>query len=211
MLELVLYPEPILRSRAAEIATIDGAVRERVARMFEIMYGESGVGLAAPQVGWSGRLFIFNAVSEQPPEGERVFINPRIIERGEEEDIDEEGCLSIPDLRGKVKRSRRVVVESRGLDGEIVREEFVDLEARVFQHELDHLNGVLFIRHLSPTEKLFAKKLLRRLEKDYKERQRAARPATASLPRAERGPVGGAGRGSTASRGRGAGRPGRRA
>jgi len=174
-LELVLYPDPILKKRAAEITEVDESVRVRAVRMIEIMYEKQGVGLAAPQVGWSVRLFVMNPEPEQPPEGERIYINPRIVAKDDEEVSDEEGCLSIPDLKGKVKRPFGIEIETELLDGDevrTVREELTDLPARVFQHELDHLDGILFIRYLSATEKLFAKKVLRHLEKKYKEKHK---------------------------------------
>jgi len=191
MLKLVLYPDPVLKKRAVEIAEIDDGVRDRAAQMLELMYDEAGVGLAAPQVGWSVRLFVMNAESEQPPEGERVFINPSIVASSDEDDVDEEGCLSIPDVRGKVRRRKSIVVSGRGLDGEVVEQELTDLPARVFQHELDHLDGILFVRHLSATEKLFCKKVLRRLEKEYKEREKLSSPRGAT----DAGGVGGGGAG----------------
>jgi peptide deformylase len=197
MLKLVLYPDPVLKKRAAEIAEIDDRVRERAAEMLELMYEEAGVGLAAPQVGWSVRLFVMNAELEQPSEGERVFVNPRIIERGDDEESDEEGCLSIPDIRGKVCRSSSIVISAQNLDGETIEAELSELPARVFQHEFDHLDGILFIRHLSATEKLFAKKVLRRLEKEYKERERLA----AEREAAKRGKRGGSRGGGTRGRG----------
>jgi peptide deformylase len=168
-MNLVHYPDPILRRRAAPLLDIDQEVRERAAQMFEVMYREKGVGLAAPQVGWSARLFVTNPAGEEDPSGEQVYINPRIIEQ-EGEDVQEEGCLSIPDVRGRVARSAELWVEAQDLGGVLFRKQLAGLPARIFQHELDHLDGILFIIHLSPSERLLANKVLKRLEKEYRKK-----------------------------------------
>ncbi|MEM7263375.1 MAG: peptide deformylase [Planctomycetota bacterium] len=169
-MELVLYPDPILRKRAAEVETIDDALRERVAEMFEVMYREHGVGLAAPQVGWGVRLFVMNALGPDAPDEGLVFINPKIV-KTEGGFIDEEGCLSIPDVRGNVERSFAIEVEAVDENGQEFRAELEDLAARVVQHEYDHLDGILFTSRLSPAEKLRIRAAMKRMEKDYKKRQ----------------------------------------
>ena len=148
-MQLVYYPDPFLLKTAQPLEQIDGEVKARTEEMFELMYREKGVGLAAPQIGWSARLFIVNIFGEEDRSGERVFINPRILDRGEELIVEEEGCLSIPEVRGNVSRPEAILCEYQDLSGEMFREEMNELEARVFQHEFDHLNGVLFIDHLS--------------------------------------------------------------
>jgi peptide deformylase len=170
-LELVLYPDPVLRRRATPIARVDDEVRDRVRRMFEIMYEERGVGLAAPQVGWGERLFIVNTLGDPEEGAERVYINPE-VDLPQGEDVDEEGCLSIPGVRGKVERHFRVRVRALDLDGNPFEEEVEDLHARVVQHELDHLDGLLFIARLGSAERLLANKVLKQLERDYKKGQR---------------------------------------
>ena len=171
-MRLVLYPDPVLRRRAAPVEAIDDSVRDRVREMFQIMYEERGVGLAAPQVGWSVRLFVVNTSAESDePELERVYINPQLLRpAGDDEatDTDEEGCLSIPGVRGKVLRPDRVVVRALDLDGNPVEEDIDGLHARVVQHEFDHLDGILFISRLSATERLLANKVLKQLEREYK-------------------------------------------
>ena len=174
LMQLVYYPDPILLKTARPLERIDGELREKTSEMFELMYRESGVGLAAPQVGWGVRLFIFNCLGEEDRSGERVFINPRIIDRGEDYLVEEEGCLSVPEVKGKVSRPDEILAEFQDLSGEMRREELCDIESRIFQHEFDHLNGVLFLRHLNTTEKLVAKKMLRELETEYSERGEAA-------------------------------------
>ncbi|MCZ6793091.1 MAG: peptide deformylase [Planctomycetota bacterium] len=169
-MQLVIYPEPILQKRAPALKLIDDSVRERVQAMFQLMYRENGVGLAAPQVGWSARLFVLNPLGAESPEGEMVFINPRVVE-ADGEDIDEEGCLSIPEVRGNVERNESVSFECQDLSGELVRRELEGLAARVAQHEYDHLDGILFIKRLSPAEWLKVKTAVKRLEKEYRKKQ----------------------------------------
>ena len=171
-MELVLYPDPILRKRAAALQVIDDEVKSRVVEMFETMYEENGVGLAAPQMGWSSRLFVTNPYGVDCRDEEQVFINPRILESSGE-DVDEEGCLSIPDVRGQVRRSLRISVEAQDITGKVFRQDLEGLPARVVQHEYDHLDGILFIQLLSETDKLLIKKALKDLEKNYRERPRS--------------------------------------
>ena len=177
LMELVLYPDPVLRRRAAPIQAVDDEVRRKAREMFDIMYREKGVGLAAPQVGWSVRLFVVNALPGSDPAGEKVYINPELeAPPGSVDDmVDEEGCLSIPGVRGNVARHRQIRVRAMGLDGQPFGEELEDLGARVFQHELDHLDGILFITRLNTTERMLAGKSLKKLEKEHKERLRSGR------------------------------------
>ena len=110
-MQLVYYPDPILLKTAEPLEKIDGEVRAKTEEMFELMYSEKGVGLAAPQIGWGARLFISNLLGEEDRSGERVFINPRILDKGEEYIIEEEGCLSIPEVRGMVSRPEAILCE----------------------------------------------------------------------------------------------------
>jgi peptide deformylase len=167
-MELIYYPDPILKRRAAPLAAIDDDVRERVQEMFSILYREKGIGLAAPQVGWSVRLFVANPTGEPDPAQERIYINPRILS-AEGEIREEEGCLSIPDVRGPVTRSQRVQVRAQNLRGEVFEEDAVDLKSRVIQHELDHLDGILFISRLTSGDRLLVNKALKKLESERSE------------------------------------------
>ena len=172
-LELTLYPNPVLKKRAPAVETINTELRDRVREMFEVMYREHGIGLAAPQVSWSTRLFVIN-VEGDPEEGEElVFINPQIVAAAKEEDGDEEGCLSLPDIRGRVARSLTVRVKAQDLDGKWFELEAEDLLARAIQHELDQLDGILFIQRLSPADQLAVKKQLKKLEKQSPSRTSA--------------------------------------
>ncbi len=173
-MEIVLYPDPFLRRRAEPLTRIDESVRERVRRMFELMYEANGVGLAAPQVGWGVRLFVTNVTGEPDPDEERVFVNPEVrkvddAETANEEEVDVEGCLSIPGVQGRVSRLRRVIVTALDLDGNEFEAEAVDLDARVIQHETDHLDGILFLSKLNTTDRLKVAKKLKKLEKEYKQ------------------------------------------
>jgi peptide deformylase len=165
--QLCLYPDPVLRRRAAPLEDIDDEIRQKAQDMFEIMYAESGVGLAAPQVGWGARLFVVNTSGEPGADTERVYVNPEIVET-QGEAVDEEGCLSIPGVRGKVTRHQRVVVRACDLQGQPFEEALEDLEARVVQHELDHLDGILFISRLGVSDRLLARKVLKQLEREYR-------------------------------------------
>lgn len=147
MLDLVTYPDPRLNAQS-EPADPD-AVRDLVGAMFETMYAEEGIGLAAVQVGRPLRVFITRVRDDR----ERVYINPEIVETSIEEDTAEEGCLSIPDVRADVTRPARVGVQATNLKGRTFRLNAQGLLARAIQHELDHLNGRLFIDHLDERER----------------------------------------------------------
>ena len=172
--QLVYYPDPILKRRCPPLNAIDDDVRERVKEMFAILYREKGVGLAAPQVGWSARVFIANTTGEPNPEEERVYINPR-ISAAEGELREEEGCLSLPNIRGMVTRSDWVKISAQALDGEVFEEECSELKARVIQHEFDHLDGILFISRLSSADRLLVNRELKNLESRYADRTSKSR------------------------------------
>ncbi len=147
MLPVITLGDP--RLEAPSEPTEPAAVRDLVRRMFETMYGEEGIGLAAVQVGRPFRVFVTKVTDDR----ERVYINPEIIETSIEEETAEEGCLSIPGVRADVTRSARVSVQATGLDGRTFRLNASGLLARAIQHEIDHLNGVLFIDHLDRRER----------------------------------------------------------
>jgi len=152
---------PVLRRETDEIEEIDAELRELVARMFATMYENNGQGLAAPQVGISKRL----AVVDVPPRpGETyVLVNPRIVSTGEARSRGTEGCLSIPGVSEVVERSAEVVVVAQDLNGEPLRIAADGELARCFQHEIDHLDGVLYIDRLSPlTRKLLLSRYRKR-------------------------------------------------
>jgi peptide deformylase len=151
------YPDPVLRERAAEVDVVDDAVRTLVRNMAETMRAAPGIGLAAPQVGVQRRVLVYQLGEEEPL---HALINPEIVEH-EGEEIDEEGCLSIPGIAYPVARALRVRVRALDADGVAVDYEAEDLEARVIQHELDHLDGILFVDRLERSLRGAALALLR--------------------------------------------------
>jgi peptide deformylase len=136
------YPDPVLRMRANEVEQFDGELARLVERMTSLMGEAAGVGLAANQVGVLQRVVVFQPSSEDEP---RALVNPQIVERGEEAEADAEGCLSMQGVLVPVERALRVTIEGLDPAGEEVRLELEGMAARVVQHELDHLDGVLII------------------------------------------------------------------
>jgi len=169
-LKLVRYPEELLRAERLPISDIDypGGLEALARDMLETMYASKGVGLAGPQVGINARI----AVIDPSPERDQamVLIDPEIVERSGVI-VEEEGCLSVPGVNGNVKRASRVVVEYTDLSGERRRVEAEGLPARVFQHEIDHLDGKLFIDRLGIAKKLIVRKQLARLEEAAERRK----------------------------------------
>jgi peptide deformylase len=135
------YGDPALRLKAREVTEFDDDLRRLVERMTALMHDAQGVGLAATQVGVLRRLFVF----EPGEDGPRAVVNPVVVERGDETEFDEEGCLSLQGVRFPVERATRIVIEGKDENGEDVRYELEGYGARVAQHELDHLDGVLII------------------------------------------------------------------
>lgn len=167
MLDIRLLGDPILRQRAEEVEEIDDELRELAEQMFEMMYTEEGIGLAAPQVGVSKRLFVMD-IREDGAEPQ-VVVNPVIVDQSDSE-RGEEGCLSLPGLIGTVERSARIVMEGLDLDGEPLRIEASELLARCIQHEIDHLDGILFIDHLSPIKRRMLLGKWKKLQKEESRR-----------------------------------------
>ena len=142
---------PVLRQKSPPVAAVDDAVRRLVDDLFETMRAAKGVGLAANQIGVARRVAVVDVGAEAPPP--LVLINPQIVERSDEEETAEEGCLSIPEIFGDVTRSARVVVEALDQEGRKVRTEAHGYKARAIQHEIDHLDGILFLDHLSAVKR----------------------------------------------------------
>lgn len=160
---ILTYGQPILRQVARPVQNLNGDLHQLIQDMVETMYAAPGVGLAANQVGSLHRVFVANPSEDHDPAKLLVVINPALVET-QGELVSEEGCLSIPEFRDEVRRARRVLV--RGLDrhGEPIEVEAENILARIFQHEIDHLNGVLFVDRLSPAKRDI---LLRKLKKTF--------------------------------------------
>lgn len=150
-LEVRIMGDPVLRTKAQPVETITDEMRRLVRDMFETMYAEEGVGLAAPQVGISDRIIVIDPHVEgvEP----LALVNPEILDASKETEKSEEGCLSIPGLRDLVERSARVRVRGLTPEGELREVEAEGLLARILQHEVDHLDGILFIDRVSPLKR----------------------------------------------------------
>ncbi|MFO7892469.1 MAG: peptide deformylase [Longimicrobiales bacterium] len=164
LLDIKLMGDPVLREECAEVEAIDDELRRLAQDMFDTMYAAEGVGLAAPQVGVTKRLIVVDPREEGVTP--RALVNPRVLETSDETDRAEEGCLSIPGLREVVERKDEVVVEAEDLDGETIRLEADGLHARVLLHEIDHLDGVLFVDRVSPLKR---KMLMKKWKKQQAE------------------------------------------
>ncbi len=162
--KILAYPDPILKKKALPVAIINDATRELVRDMAETMYDAQGVGLAAPQIGISQRIIVIDVSQKDDHPELIVCINPMFIHT-EGESYEEEGCLSVPKYAANIHRHAKVVVKALNLNGEEVTYNAEGLLAIAFQHEIDHLDGILFVDHLSPLKKeMFKKKYRRMLE-----------------------------------------------
>ena len=185
-LSILQYGDPILRAKGKHIEKIDNRIRELAQNMIETMHAANGVGLAAPQVGESLQLTVLDVsqVEDRPStmelNGENtdpqsamplVLINPE-IDLGSETEMGTEGCLSFPEITGEIERAKSVTVRAQNLDGEAIEIEATGFLARAIQHEVDHLNGILFIDRMSSAAKTSLSSKLKRL---LKETQRGAK------------------------------------
>ncbi len=165
-LRILAYPDPALAEPARPVEKIDELIKARARRMIELMREANGIGLAAPQIGWPVRLCVL-ALDREAKKAE-VFINPEILGRSGVQ-REEEGCLSVPDVRCPIQRSLRVKVRATNLEGEKIEMEAEGLLARAWEHEVDHLNGRLIIQRMSPATKLANSRKLRGLEETSRE------------------------------------------
>ena len=156
----------MLRRKADPVPAVTPEIRDLVEAMFATMYVEEGVGLAAPQVGRSVRVFVLDVEEEGRPRVKRAFVNPVLVERSGETEVSEEGCLSIPTLRADVKRPARVIVDALDADGTPFRMEAEGLVARAIQHETDHLDGILFLDRLGPITRRLLEAKWKRIRPD---------------------------------------------
>ena len=165
VLKVVKYPEPVLQQPGEPITEFNDELREFVADMFETMYAAKGIGLAAPQVAVSKRITVIDLSGGKSPEEKLVLINPEIIAR-EGKQYEEEGCLSFPEIHEKVQRAAKVTVRAQDEYGKWFEMDGEELLSRAFQHEIDHLDGVLFIFRMSGLKRDM---ILRRIRKEQRE------------------------------------------
>jgi peptide deformylase len=149
ILPIRVAPDPLLRQKAKRVRFIDSSVHKLIANMIETMHAAPGVGLAAPQVGVPLRIIVIGI----PEQEDIALINPVIVRRSGERPVDE-GCLSVPGYFGEIKRAASITVKGRDQNGKEIRIKAHDLLAQVLEHEIDHLNGTLYLEHLESTDKL---------------------------------------------------------
>ncbi|PYV89386.1 MAG: peptide deformylase [Acidobacteria bacterium] len=161
---IVKFGDPVLERPAAAVKVFDDELEKLVEDMFESMYAAHGVGLAAPQIGISKRLAVVDVTFKEDPNAKLVLVNPEII-HSEGRQSQNEGCLSIPEFREPVARPRRVTVRAQDVHGNLFEKTGEDLLARALLHETDHLNGKLYISHLSALKRDLIKRKIRKLMK----------------------------------------------
>jgi len=170
-MKIVHYPHPALRHPAKPVASIDKDLHLHIGRMMELMYDAKGLGLAAPQVALPFQLLVMNVTGDPAkPECEEVYLNPVIVERRGTVD-DEEGCLSFPGLYQKIRRAKTIKIHAYDLKGQAIEKVVSDLEARAWQHEIDHLNGVLFIDKMGAIAKLTSRTAVKNFERAFRQAQ----------------------------------------
>ncbi len=167
--EILTYPNPELKKKSAPVTVINEKIRELARDMAETMYEAPGVGLAAPQIGVHQRVIVIDVSGKDEEPQLIVAVNPVII-HAEGESYEEEGCLSVPKYAANVRRHARVVVKALNLEGEEVTYKADELLAIAFQHEIDHLEGILFIDHISTLKREIFRKKYRRMQEEHQER-----------------------------------------
>jgi peptide deformylase len=179
LLPILEYPDPRLRTKAAAVTSFDASLKRRIADMFETMYAAPGIGLAATQVDWHHRLLVID-ISDAKNQPE-VFINPTLISR-EGEATGEEGCLSVPGIYEDVPRAARVHVRLQDADGKTIERDLEGMLAVCLQHEMDHLEGKLFVDYLSELKR---QRIRKKLEKERRERESRRKPGASAGTRTE--------------------------
>lgn len=161
---IVKFPDPILQQPAERVTVFDEELLKLVDDMFTSMYDAQGIGLAAPQIGISKRLTVIDLSFQKKPEDKIVLINPEVIEsKGKQ--VEEEGCLSLPEIRDRVVRAAEVKVRAQDAEGKPIEVEGTELLARAIQHEIDHLDGILFIFRLSRLKRDLQLRKIRKLQR----------------------------------------------
>jgi peptide deformylase len=159
---IVVYGDPVLEKSAEPVTEFNAELKKLVDDMFESMYAAHGVGLAAPQIGISKRIAVIDTTFKEDPNAKLVLVNPEVISR-EGKQNGQEGCLSLPDFRENVSRANIVTVRAQDVEGNWFEKTGDDLLARAFSHEIDHLNGRLFISHVSALKRDLIKRKIKKL------------------------------------------------
>ena len=163
--EVVKFPDPVLAKPGAPVTVFDDNLRQLVKEMFESMYAAQGIGLAAPQISISQRITVIDTSFRKDPKDRLVLINPEVVETSGKQ-TEEEGCLSLPDIREKVQRAAKVKVKAQNEHGEWFEVEGEELLARALLHEIDHLNGVLFIDRISRLKRELVLRKIKKMQKN---------------------------------------------
>ena len=164
-LKIIEYPDPRLKKVSLPVTVFDQRLKDLAARMLELMREAHGVGLAAPQVGKNIRLFVMNPNGE--PDNDRVYVNP-VLDEPDGDDEAEEGCLSLPNIRVKVVRNQRIRMRAQDLEGKPIEQVESGFIPRVWQHEFDHLNGIMLTDRMGPVARMTHRRALKELEEKYK-------------------------------------------
>jgi len=163
--EVLKWPEPVLSKRGEPVTVFDAKLKQLVEEMFDSMYAAQGIGLAGPQIGISQRLTVIDCSFKKKSEEKVVLINPEIIDRKGKQ-VEEEGCLSLPDIRDKVSRAAWVKVRAQDVTGKWFEMEGTELLSRAMQHEIDHLDGILFIDRLSRLKRDLTIRKIKKMQKN---------------------------------------------
>ena len=164
-MKIVKYPEPVLSQPGEPVTEFDAELKKLVDDMFETMYSAQGIGLAAPQVAVSKRVTVIDLSGGKDPEQKLVLVNPEVIFR-EGKQYEEEGCLSFPEIREKVQRASKVKVRAQDLKGKWFEMDGEELLSRAFQHEIDHLDGTLFIFRMSALKRDLVLRKIRKMQRE---------------------------------------------
>lgn len=166
--KILTYPNPILRQKVERVTNFDNSLKELATDLAETMYAAPGSGLAANQIGACVSVIVIDISSEPEEKKHLILVNPEIVDK-EGAQIDDEGCLSVIDLSAKVKRYQKLLVRAQDIEGKTWEFSAEDFLARVIQHEVDHLNGILFIDHLSSLKRALYKKKLKKILQEQQE------------------------------------------
>ncbi len=162
---VVKWPDPVLTRRGEPVTLFNDDLKKLVNEMFESMYAAQGIGLAAPQIALGKRIAVVDVSYQKNPDEKIALINPEVIESTGKQ-LEEEGCLSLPEIREKVSRAERVKVRAQDVDGNWFEVEGTELLARALQHEIDHLDGILFIDRISRLKRELVLRKIKRMQKN---------------------------------------------